>query len=405
MLDIQGRKVTKTSKDLSRRDFIRVGGTGMLGLGLMGRAVANAAGAANKSGHAKAVIQLWMNGGPSQIDTFDCKPELGIDYTGPLRNPIETNVSGIRISQLLPRLARQADKYTIIRSMTHVNNSHDRATYTMMTGMPAVPETSHPAMGAVVAHTQREAGSAGSLPPYITLPHRIGRFAEHGFLGDRYRTFSHPECDVPGDARTAFDLSREKESLQDTYGRHRFGQSCLLARRLVEHGVPFVTVNMGGWDTHVDNFETMQRLLPMLDRGFAALLEDLSQRGLLESTIVVWQGEFGRTPRLADDPPWYGGRHHFSDVFSAVVAGGGFKGGQVIGSSDARGESVLDRPVHPWDLSASIYRLTGIDPLSRLPHPTGEIAYATPFGAGKVPSGGLLAEIMPTAAAMPAMVA
>ena len=447
---------------VSRRDFIGAGGLGLLGLGLADWFAPKAAGAvAEPRSRAKAVIQLWMGGGPAQTDTFDPKPEAGTDITGPLRKPIETNVAGIRISELLPKLAKQADKYTVIRSLTHGNNGHETATYMMMTGWPATADLPYPAIGAVVALKQIQAGYAGALPPYITLTNPLGRFSEAGFLGNDYRTFApggdpnskefrvqglaRPrgvttnrvlerrallaaldtlahEADKPailktldtyqekayglilGDAKEAFDLSAEPDAVRDKYGRHHFGQSCLLARRLVEHGVPFVTVNYGGWDTHVENYKAMQRLLPPLDSGFATLLEDLAQRGLLESTIVVWSGEFGRTPKLAYEAPWFGGRHHFGDCFSAVVAGGGFKGGQVVGASDARGEHVKERPVWPWDLSASLYQLLGIDPLGRLPHPQGCVAYVTPLAAGQVQSGGLLTEIMPGSAA-PAKVA
>ncbi|MEI7729045.1 MAG: DUF1501 domain-containing protein [Verrucomicrobiota bacterium] len=456
MLDIQGSKITRTCEGLSRRDFVRVGSLTMMGLSLSEWFALKAAGAiAEPRGGAKAVIQLWMGGGPTQTDTFDPKPDQGVEISGPLRSPIQTNVKGIRISELLPLLGKQADKYSILRSMTHMNNGHETATYMMMTGTPAASDPPYPALGAVVAYERNRAGYAGTLPPYITLTSALGRFSEAGFLGNNYRTFAPGgdpnnkdfrvqglvpprsmsdariqerrsllqaldsvarETDKPGvldamddyekkayglilgDAKKAFDLSEEKDALRDKYGRHHFGQSCLLARRLVERGVPFVTINYGGWDTHVENHKAMQRLLPPLDSGFATLLEDLAQRGLLESTIVIWYGEFGRTPRIANEAPWFGGRHHFGNVFSAVVAGGGFKGGQVIGSSDTRGENVKDRPVYPWDLSASMYRLLGIDPMGQLPHPQGCVAYITPLAQGKVQSGGLLTEIMPSSA-------
>lgn len=454
MLDIQGRKVTRNCEGVSRRDFIRVGSAGLMGLSLADWFALKAAGAiAEPRGGAKAVIHLWMGGGPTQTDTFDPKPEAGTDISGPLRSPIETNVKGIRIGELLLLMAKQADKYTIIRSMTHMNSGHETATYMMMTGTPAGSEPPYPALGAVVALKKNESGYNGTLPPYITLTNPLGRFSEAGFLGNNYRTFA-PGGDpnskdfrvqglVPpasmtqgrleerrsllqsldavaketekssmlktmdtyqekayglilGDAKKAFDMSQEKDSLREKYGRHHFGQSCLLARRLVEHGVPFITVNMGGWDTHVENFKSMKNLLPVLDSGFSTLLQDLADHGLLESTIVIWYGEFGRTPRVANEPPWFAGRHHFGNVFSAVVAGGGFKGGQVIGSSDRTGESVKERPVYPWDLSASMYKLLGIDPNGRLPHPQGCIAYVTPLASGQVQSGGLLTEIMPS---------
>jgi hypothetical protein len=199
---------------------------------------------------------------------------------------------------------------------------------------------------------------------------------------------------ILGDARKAFDLSQEKDAVRERYGRNHFGQSCLLARRLVEAGVPFITVNSGGWDTHKDNFPAMRRLLPVQDQAMSALFEDLAQRGLLSSTIVTWYGEFGRSPRVANESPWFGGRHHWGAAFSAVVGGGGFKGGQVIGSTDARGENVRDRPVYPWDLSASCYKLLGIDPQGRLPHPQGCVAYVSPIASGTLPTGGLLTEVM-----------
>jgi hypothetical protein len=200
---------------------------------------------------------------------------------------------------------------------------------------------------------------------------------------------------ILGDAKKAFDLSQEKDSLREKYGRNHFGQCCLLARRLVENGVPFITVNMGGWDTHSRNFESMkERLGPTLDGGLATLLEDLAQRGLLDSTIVTCYGEFGRTPKVDWQAPWFGGRGHHGAVFSAVVAGGGFKGGRVVGASDVRGEKVKERPVYPWDLSATMYKLLGIDPNGKLPHPQGCTIHVSPLASGKTPSGGLLKEII-----------
>ena len=192
-----------------------------------------------------------------------------------------------------------------------------------------------------------------------------------------------------------FDLAQEKDALRERYGRNTFGQSCLVARRLVERGVPYITINYkGGWDTHKQNFQVMRRRLPEMDKGMATLLEDLSEHGLLDRTIIWWSGEFGRTPRVQWEAPWNGGRGHHGQVFCAVLAGGGFKGGHVVGSSDARGEAVKERPVYPCDLIASMYELLGIDPQARLPHPQGLEICATPCAADKVPSGGRLREIM-----------
>jgi hypothetical protein len=393
-----------------------------------------------------------MGGGPSHLDTFDPKPEAGEEYSGPLKTPVATNVPGVRISELLPLLAKQADKYTILRGFTHPDFGHETATYTVTTGNVPTPDLVYPSMGSVVSLKKGyDAGYKGSLPPYISLTNPLGRFSDSGFLGAKHKTFAtygDPNSDqfhvqgltppggVPdqrvqerrtllqaldglarradkedllrnlstveqqaysvilGDAKKAFNLTEEKPELRERYGRHHFGQCCLLARRLVERGVPFITINMGGWDTHNDNFGAMRNLCPMLDKGFSALLEDLAARGLLASTLVFWYGEFGRTPKVDWAPPWNGGRHHYPLVTPCVVAGGGFKGGLVLGASDEKGEKVRDRPVYPWDLVASIYELMGIDPHARLPHPQGCVAYVTPLGTGAVRSGGLLHEIM-----------
>jgi hypothetical protein len=440
MLDIRGRKAEWTASAPARRDFLRVGAASLIGLSMGDWFRLRAA-----PSPARSVIQLWMAGGPTQTDTFDPKPNAGEDFTGPLRGSVPTNVPGIQIGTLLPLLAKQADKYTIIRSMTHNNNGHETAAYIMQTGTMPTTDLVYPATGAIVAFEKADAVASSGLPPYITLTNPLGRFSEAGFLGNQHKTFApggdpnspnfrvqglvppkgvtpqrveerrallhsvdalEREADrvdlfrnsdefqqkayglILGDAKKAFDLTQEKDAVRDRYGRNQFGQSCLLARRLVEAGVPFITINDGGWDTHKDNFEAMRRKLPIQDAAVAALLDDLSQRGLLASTIVTWYGEFGRTPRVANEAPWFGGRHHWGQVFSALVAGGGFKGGTVLGSSDGRGEAVRDRPVYPWDLSASIYKLLGIDPHGKLPHPHGCIAYVSPA------SGNLLTEIM-----------
>jgi uncharacterized protein (DUF1501 family) len=199
---------------------------------------------------------------------------------------------------------------------------------------------------------------------------------------------------ILGDAGKVFDLSQEKDELRERYGRNTFGQSCLAARRLVERGVPYVTINYKGWDTHKQHFQIMRRKLPEMDKGMSALLEDLSGRGLLESTIVWWSGEFGRTPRVLWEAPWNGGRGHYGNVFSAVVAGGGFKAGRVVGASDAKGEEVKDRPVYPVDLIATIYELLGIDAGAKLPHPMGLPASAVPAASEGVKTGGRLKEIL-----------
>lgn len=447
MLD-NSEKSSCSNRQCPRRDFLRIGALGFLGTTLANRfnLCAFEPIRTGKAG-ARSVIQLWMGGGPSHLDTFDPKPGAGEDYCGPYRKPIPTNVPDIMVGQMMPMMAGQADKFAILRGMTHPSNGHETATYIMQTGTLPSGELVYPAIGAVVALKKGyEAGYQGVLPPYITISTPLGRFSEAGFLGSTYSPFAtggdpnskdfrvgglgdtegekrlvdrrsllqivdsygrrHEQDDqfqkldsfqrkaydlILGDAKRAFDLSLEDDKLRDRYGRTRFGQSCLLARRLVEQGVPFVTVNWSGWDTHKEHFEKMNAMLPVLDQGFSALLEDLARRGLLESTIVWWGGEFGRSPKVYKEPPWNGGRQHYSTAFSCVVAGGGFKGGRVVGATDQRGERVRERPINPWDLSASIYRLLGIDPASKLPHPHGCVAYVTPVG-GK--SGGLLNEIM-----------
>jgi hypothetical protein len=397
------------------------------------------------------VIQIWMWGGPSHIDTFDPKPEAGSEYTGPLTKAIETNVPGIRVGELLPLVAAQADKYAIIRSMTHGIDAHETAAYIVQTGRPPGGRDVYPSVGAVVSLFKGySAGYTGLIPPYIVMTKPQGRFSEAGFLGSRAKPFAtggdpaqprfavegvvargitderqqarrrylarlntfrrimtgQPEIEaaaqseeqaydlILGDAGKVFDLSQEPDELRARYGRNTFGQSCLAARRLVERGTPYVTINYEGWDTHRQHFQVMRRKLPEFDKGFSALIEDLSARGLLATTIVWCGGEFGRTPRVQWEPPWNGGRGHFGAVFSTVVAGGGFQGGRVVGSSDGKGMEVRDRPVYPADLIASMYELLGIDGAARLPHPLGEPAHVLPAPGEGVKMAGRLKEIM-----------
>lgn len=437
---------------MSRREALRRGLAGTAGLLLAGGLPVSVLGAATApKAKAKSVIQIWMWGGPAHLDTFDPKPEAGSDYCGPLDKPIATNVSGIRIGELLPLLAKQADKYSVIRSMTHGVNAHETASYMVQTGHPSGGGLVYPTVGAVVSLFRGyDAGYRGLIPPYVVLTELQGRFSEAGFLGSRCKPFATggdpaaarfvvegvvaqgisderqksrrellynlntlnhamkgdprlaalAQCEkeaydlILGDAGKVFDLSQEKDDLREKYGRNTFGQSCLLARRLVERGVPYVTINYKGWDTHKQHFQIMRRKLPELDKGMGTLLEDLAQRGLLESTIVWWGGEFGRTPRILWEAPWNGGRNHYGKCFCSVVAGGGFKGGQVVGESDARGEEVKTRPVHPADLICSLFALMGIEATAKLPHPQGLSVAAFPPAPKDAPSGGMLKEIM-----------
>ncbi len=415
---------------ISRREFLRwslAGAAGLI-LGDLARHTPLLAAQPRPAPRARSVIQVWMWGGPSHLDTFDPKPNAGNDYTGPLNTVVETNVKGIVINAALPMLALQADKYAIIRGMAHGNNGHETAAYMMQTGHAPGVGLVYPSLGAIVSYFKGYSnGYTGLIPPYITLTESQGRFAEEGFLGPLYKPFATggdpnqkiftvdgvvaagiteqrqrdrrdllhgldtlgkamptepafaqlDACEekayelILGDARKVFDLSQEPDELRDRYGRSKFGQSCLMARRLVEQGVPFITINYGGWDTHKQHFEAMRQKLPEFDRGLATLLQDLADRGLLDTTIVWAGGEFGRTPKVDWDAPWNGGRGHFGPCFSVLLAGGGFRGGTVVGASDAKGEKVVERPVYPQDLIGSILELLGINPDAPLPNNRG----------------------------------
>lgn len=434
---------------VTRRTALKRGLLGAAGLALSGGA-GRAAQAVAKPARAKSVIQIWMWGGPSHLDTFDPKPDAGYDFCGPLDKAIATNVDGMQIGELLPLLARQADKYAIIRGMTHSVNAHETASYVVQTGCEPGRAVS-PSVGAVVSLFKGAGhGYQGVAPPYIVLTTTQGRFSEAGLLGQQYEPFatggdpnrdpfavegiiakgisdrrqrgrrellhsldtlgkampSNPNFELLdrneenayglmfGEARELFDLSREKAAVRERYGRNTFGQSCLMARRLVESGVPFVTINYQGWDTHKQHFGIMRQKLPQMDRGVATLLEDLAARGLLDSTIIWWGGEFGRTPKVQWNPPWNGGRGHHGACFSSMVAGGGFEGGRVVGASDAKGMEVAERPVSPRDLIGSMYELLGIDPDDPLPNPSGLDVPVLPPVSDDTPGDGPLREIM-----------
>jgi len=435
---------------MTRRHVIRAGIAGAASLWVAGQSRGRLF-AAGPSGPAKAVIQIWMWGGPCHIDTFDPKPEAGYDYCGPLAKAIPTNISGIQVGELLPLLAQQADKYSIVRGMTHGINAHETAAYAVQTGRAPGDRLVYPGVGAIVSLLRGyNAGYSGLVPPYVVLTELQGRFSESGFLGPRHAPFAtggDPALTpfavqgvitpgvtderqrsrrellrtlntlggavkgnasleafvtaedqayelILGESGKVFDLAQEPDAMRERYGKNTFGQSCLAARRLVERGVPYVTVNYKGWDTHKQHFQVMRQRLPQLDKGFAALLQDLSERGLLDSTIVWWGGEFGRTPRVQWEPPWNGGRGHWGSAFSTVLAGGGFKGGHVVGATDAHGEEVKDRPVSPADVVASIFTQMGFDLEAKLPNPDGlDIRLAPPAPAG-LKTSGLLKEIM-----------
>jgi hypothetical protein len=362
---------------------------------------------------------LWLDGGPSHLETFDVKPEAPSEVRGPFQ-PIETNVPGTFISEVLPNTARITDKIAIIRSMTSPLGEHGLANHYLLTGYKPTPVLDYPSYGSVLAKTRPE---EQALPPYIAIPYSRPQMGS-GFLGDALGPFSiggdpsksgfqvrdldfYPGVDsdrmrnrrdivsqlerfqrrvddsssivdprfeqayrmaTSPQTKLAFDISKEKEVLRSRYGLGFFGQSCLMARRLVEHGVSFVTVAYTGWDTHENLVRQLKEgytgakvgvgLGPTFDHGFATLVADLFDRGLLDETLVIAMGEFGRTPKLNTR----GGRDHWPRVFSVVLAGGGIRGGIVVGRSDDIGESPADRPVTPADLAHTIYRLLGVDP-------------------------------------------
>lgn len=392
---------------------------------------------------AKSVILVYLDGGPAQTDTFDPKPDTSRDYFGNFKGVSNTNVEGIQIGEKLPLLAGIADKYSLIRSMTHGINAHETGHYAMITGDLSGGSVVYPSYGSVISYMKKDSYK-GILPSYVSVTSANSRFNEGGFLGNEYKSFDtgvQPEKAqyevegimnkfvdkdrmnkrmsllddfeklpmdkelidslrnvnmnfIWGESREIFNLSNEPDSVRERYGKTRLGQSCLVARRLVEAGVPFVNVRTTGWDTHKKHFQFMNTMLPDLDKALSALLIDLDQRGLLDSTIVLCGGEFGRTPKVMWEAPWNGGRAHFGAAFSYLVAGGGFKGGKVVGKTDKTGENVAERPVYPCDLIGTVYLLMGIDPYGTLPHVSEGNLPILPSLLDKKQSNGLLYEII-----------
>lgn len=437
----EGRGIHTDCEGNVRRDVLKAGVLGLMGLGLrdflhMKHVLAQAdqqerqnaereqrapAAARRTEGSADAVILIWLAGGPSHLDSWDPKPSATEDVRGTF-GTVNTKIAGVKFGEHLPRSAAIAGDLCVIRSMTSPEAAHERGTHYLMTGFPPLPGFGVPAMGAVAAKMLQP---RGALPPYIAVPTPI-EYGGAGFLGaaldpfspggdpnqpnfqvrdlapdgnltiervDRRRglreavdaAFSRHEASSDRaravdefyqsayavisskEARAAFDLKPENDKLRDAYSRNSFGQGCLLARRLVEAGVRFVTVQNGGWDTHNNGFRALAGKLPPFDQGFATLVADLKQRGLLERTLVLVMGEFGRTPRVNAQ----GGRDHYSQCFSIALAGGGAKGGTIVGASDESGANVIERPVRPEDLTATVYHCLGIDYHTDLESPEG----------------------------------
>lgn len=388
MLLVDSRLSAKPSSGLRRRDLLSAVSLPVLGLGMKGLLRANAEGAVVPARPDASCILLMLVGGPSQLDTFDMKPGARSDVRGPYR-PIKTNVPGIEISEIFPRTARQADKFAVLRSMHQTAiPMHDAGHQLMQTGRLFEDGIEYPHIGCVLS---RLCGTNRGAPFHVLLPGPIvntgGNLAHGqsaGFLGAEFDPFTAESALpgprlVPAGVSQAFDLTREPESVREKYGLSRFGQSCLLARRLVENGTRFVTVNMFQsvfdqltWDIHGSKpFSPIGALAgsvgPMFDMAYSALLKDLAGRGLLQSTMVVATGEFGRTPMLNAA----GGRDHWPQCWSMLMAGGGIRGGQIIGASDEIASAPRDRPTTPAEVAATIYHGFGIDPATELPQRSG----------------------------------
>ena len=413
-------------ENFHRRDFLKVGMLSMLGL-TMSKYYAladttNKAALPKGSGTADSCVLIWLGGGPSHLDTWDLKPDAPLEIRGDYK-PINTSASGMQISEHMPKTAKVGDKICLVRSVTSPTGAHEIGTHYMLTGFLPLPGFAVPSYGAV---TSSLLGPRSALPPYISLQQPMGEQGA-GFLGAALNPFypgSDPanpnfkvqNMEAPGnmsverldrrkslretvdsafkaqekgsdtaravdsfynraytllsstDARAAFDLKQEKEELRNAYGRNNFGQSLLLSRRLVEAGVRFTTVSLGGWDNHSQIHNQLKNgVLPVFDQGYGTFIADLASRGLLERTLVVVMGEFGRTPIINKD----GGRDHYPRVFSLALAGGGVKGGTVVGASDARGMEPASDPVRPEDLAATIYHCLGIDYTQSIASPEG----------------------------------
>ena len=407
---------TSTTCDgIRRRDFLKVGVLGG-GLTLAGFLRLSAAGGV-KAARAKSAIFINLAGGPSHLDTFDLKPQAPSEFRGAFQ-PIATNVPGIQISEHLPKLAQCADKYAILRGVTHTLAAHELGAQYVNTGNRPIPSLEYPSYGSVFTK-ETQASAPADLPPFVAIPNSPQR---PGFLGVQYaplntaatpsagkpfnvrgialgngltiaeverrqhlladldKTFAAVEKDnqlltgldrfsrqahaiiTSSRSRAAFDISQENAQFAAPFGAEPFGQSCLLAARLIESGVRFVTLNLGGWDTHANNFTTLKtKLCPSLDTGLSALLNGLEQKGLLASTAVFVTGEFGRTPKI-NTRAAEGGRDHYPRCMFMLMAGGGVRGGQVVGESDDKATQPKSDGHSPDDVAASFYHALGIDP-------------------------------------------
>jgi uncharacterized protein (DUF1501 family) len=420
---------------MTRRDSLQLGLTALLGGGLATalRAAAPAAGDPQEKRAAKSCILIWMDGGPTHYETFDPKPDAPVEIRGEY-NTIPTKIPGALFSDKMTKLAALADQIAIVRSIRHDQGNHGAGNHYMITGAPPrIPVgcgafvSFHPSMGSVVSH---EIGAPQGLPAYFSLP-SMTRSGGPNFLGAKYapfvvdgdpnstsfrvrdvalpasltsdrfmarqdlraevdrfrriadRTAADPalalddhylqanELMQSQEAQAAFDIHKEPAKVREAYGRNPFGQRALLARRLVEAGVPFITIHDGGWDHHTKLFSTLKTRLPTWDQTVAALIQDLKDRGRLQDTLVVALGEFGRTPQINKD----GGRDHWSNAMSVLMAGGQIPGGQIIGATDKKGYSAVERVLAPENFVSTIYRKLGINPDKILMTPQGRPAH------------------------------
>ncbi|MBN9119499.1 MAG: DUF1501 domain-containing protein [Planctomycetes bacterium] len=404
-------------QEKTRRDVLKLTAAGVFAPTLSGwlPLLAKAA-PAGGSGKAKSCILLWMDGGPSHKDTWDLKP--GSKGAGEFK-PIHTAAAGVEISEHLPNVAKQMKHLSVIRSLNSKEGNHDRGTYMMHTGYAPNPTVVHSSFGSSFAYELASKHESLALPHCISIN---GPGVGAGFLGMAYSPFVvanpngkianlSPPAGIDEDrmnrrlemlslvernfmsqkrgqggvdhhavysktvrmmkspaTRASLSLDSESAEVRDAYGRGSFGSGCLMARKLVELGVTFVEVSLGGWDTHRDAFDTLsKRLLPELDKGMAALVADLDQRGLLDSTVVAWMGDFGRTPRINQDA----GRDHWPRSWSVVLGGGGIRGGQAVGDTDKDGVDIVDRPVGPMDVIATMTKAMDLDLATQWTTPRG----------------------------------
>jgi hypothetical protein len=456
MFRIEAGRTSRYCDGLNRRSFVQLGVAGMASLGLSAvlRARAASAAVANDHGNTSAIL-IWLDGGPGHMDMYDMKPDAPAEYRG-LWRPIPTNVPGFEISELFPKQAKIADKFSIVRSLHHDTGDHFAGGHRMLTtknmGVSGANNAGRfPSIGAIVAHQRNHVPS--TVPPYISVPIASSIGLRPGYFGGDLLGVQFNPFQTGGDpnsakfkvqnlqltsgltvdrlddrrsllsqldrlpralencrdfdsidrfdqqalsfvsgakARKAFDIASEDDRTRDMYGRHSWGQSTLLARRLVESGASFVTVHFGGWDHHWNLQSGMENYLPKVDSAVSALFTDLDQRGLLETTLVILCGEFSRTPRMNNGgnggaPLSKGtpGRDHWGNSMFCLLGGGGVRGGQIVGSTDSRGERPASHPVRPEHIHATIYRCLAIDPkLQILDHsgrPTNVLDDPTPI--------------------------